>query len=315
MSLPFGGGVDQTVRVHGKESYQAPFINDAGLYVLTQRVMQDCPNYRPPTRLALDRRHPNVRGYYLVKETEAKPVVPGASVLQWDRIYAQIPKTREEGGIYSFDRPGFDGTESVAGRVNITAVTLTGLTSSGLGFARWDLTTANAHGLEVGDTVRIVQPGGFTYTDPSGVRRRSAGWTLNYRVIAKASATQFSVPRQHGLIISVKSAPDVPYIQVFARSRGPRRKLVAARVRYEYFLPGVTEGVDRFEDIAALQAFEIYDTDDGSTATTLSTTTEPTLSDYKDMVSNNELLVAEDSRVDYWMGNIIERRTIFVQAQ
>jgi len=91
-------------------------------------------------------------------------------------------------------------------------------------------------------------------------------------------------------------------------------KAVASRISVDYFLPGVTASISTPPDIPLDTRFRVLDSQ-GQETTTLGTNTQPTLTEYLAIVTNGGEIVAEDSQLERYRGNIYERRTRYIRAQ
>ena len=118
-------------------------------------------------------------------------------------------------------------------------------------------------------------------------------------------AGEINVLVQGGIVLTQSTLP----ILGTARTRE-----VLGRMRYDYWLPGQTEGVVTAADIPIVPEFIIADAADALT-TILSSTTTPSLTDYEEYVALSHEIVAQRSILRPWMGNIIERMTVYVKAQ
>lgn len=150
-----------------------------------------------------------------------------------------------------------------------------------------------------------------------------ARWTRTYATIP-ASLDSFETFNYR--FIGFLGAGTPPYSQYTVQvgdQRDPFTKTVVARVTADYFLCATGETYETPTDIPVNEAQKYtfdgqpnspieYLVDAGTNP--FATATEPTLPDYRDMVTDEDEIIAEDSTLERWMGNIYVRKTRRVKA-
>lgn len=91
---------------------------------------------------------------------------------------------------------------------------------------------------------------------------------------------------------------------------------VDAKITFDYYLPGVTGGVTTIDDIPRVQRQRYFrSVEEWRDLDFVGFNTTPGRSQYLDWIDSGEEIVAEDSRRNFWMGEIVERRVIRIRAQ
>ncbi len=239
--------------------------------------------------------HPTSGGFYLVEEST--PSDMGGGMVRFTRTWSQIPAARTDFESFAFTFPGLAAgvlyeVKEVSGN--------TGTTSGGT----TTLTTTASHGIAVGDTVRIrynafdsVQQ--YTRTT---IRTALTGTTGSTLVVDQIVDTFDAQPLYYF------------WVQQIEIGRDPITETVASQLTYDYFLPGVSPGVNSFNDITLVVKEVILD-GDGLQTDTYTDETSPSITDYRAIVAAGESIVAEDSVVRRWRGPIVERVTRYVKAK
>jgi hypothetical protein len=148
-------------------------------------------------------------------------------------------------------------------------------------------------------------------------------WTRTY---AQIPATRSEYSTFAYTFIGFLGAGIAPYSQYDIQAgdqRDPFLKVVMSRVYNEYFLCATGQTYTTPSAIPVINA-QSYNFDGlpnnkvnylvDPAINPLSTATEPTLPDYRDMVTAGDEIVAEDSTLERWMGNIYVRSTRYVKA-
>jgi hypothetical protein len=123
--------------------------------------------------------------------------------------------------------------------------------------------------------------------------------------------------------LGVGTPPYSQYDVQVGDQRDPFLKVVVSRFLHEYFLcaPGQTYVTP---DLIPVVPAQVYSFDglpnnkakylvDAAT-NPLASQTDPTLPDYRTLVTNEDEIVAEDSTIERWMGDIYVRSTRYVKA-
>ena len=84
-------GTFTTAAVQAGPSRRLPFERDAAAFIEEQRYIQTKADF---ARLALNTAHPTIASCYLVQETDPRNV--GGGLVEWERIYANVPAERNE---------------------------------------------------------------------------------------------------------------------------------------------------------------------------------------------------------------------------
>lgn len=104
-----------------------------------------------------------------------------------------------------------------------------------------------------------------------------------------------------------------------ASQRNSFTDTVAAEIEYRYYLPGVTSGISNIRDIPIVPKFRPVA--DSKPNTYLSYVTDgspillqsdPTQAAYELMITNGSEIAAEDSELSVYMGEIVERATVYI---
>lgn len=105
-----------------------------------------------------------------------------------------------------------------------------------------------------------------------------------------------------------------PFEGISRRQRFTRT--VDSEVTFDYYLPGVTGGIDTIDDIPSVSAQRYFrSVEEWRDVNFLNFNTTPSRNAYLAMRANEDRIVVEDSQRSPWMGNIIERRVERVKAQ
>jgi hypothetical protein len=233
--------------------------------------------------LALDTAHGTLASTYLVSEENHADV--GGGVMSWDRVYSTIPATRTDPfGTYAYLFPAVAATPAGAQK---TISSVAG-----------NVYTSVAHGLSAGDYVAIY----VTY----------AGGTTSARgYLAAVSTDTFTITlsyRPSGAFVSGT-------VQEIGAGRTEPETIPSSAIEvFSYALPGVTSGVSSLADFRADDLFTVIDSVSGMEVDTVTSGTIPSLADYLTLISSGGYVVAE-SGVETYLGNILQRRSLLVQAK
>lgn len=309
MSLPYTSG-DFTKPRAGTESWvEYPFIekgdNTTKVYHLVCVVNE--ADYAP---IALDVTMANATNAevidlpftadanaYFVGDYNKTKIEGG--LVRFDRQFANIPlPTIDPAGSEIFTFPGLPYTAGTGTLITINSV------SSSNNVLTFNL--ASAHGMVNGDNFRYYFRGtitayGATYSNfyyGNGVcLTGTTGSTIKIRTYIPSDFT-FTF----GAIYPFAS-----------RGRKQVSRKSSTQFEYDYFLPGISTGITKAQDISLPQRFEAYRYSEGNTVETLSTVTTPTANEYNAIVDDDGFLVL-DSGIDRWKGNIIRRIAKSIRA-
>lgn len=102
-------------------------------------------------------------------------------------------------------------------------------------------------------------------------------------------------------------------------ARNPLTMTVTARIVYEYFLTGAGQEFESPADIPVIPQFQVLTTLYGlatqNTFLLYNGLTNPDATEYKQMITDEDEIVAQDSNVSQWQGNIFQRITHYIKAQ
>jgi len=290
MSYTWTDGDLTTPQIDGPKRWLRPFDDDFSQVVFEQDYQQFEDDFAP---LNLDTPHDEILDAFLVKESEPQPL--GGGVIKWTRTYSRVPASRAIFESYSWTVPGI-GTEAVYSDVNITG------NSSAAGVTT--LTTATSSTATVGDSVLIS----YTFTD--GVTGTQYGRQILKGCLTGTSGTTIKVD----LISEPGGTITYNTLRKIEPGRDPYTEEVWSKLQLDYFLPGVSAGIASPEDIPIIAPLDIYD-NTGRRTTSFTSTTSPTLTNWRTRVANGELVCVVQSIPRRWMGNIYERATRYVRAK
>ncbi len=220
-------------------------------------------------------------------------------LITFDRQFANIPlSTIDPAGSEIFTFPGLPNAASTASAIIINSASV----SSGV----VTLSLASTHGMPVGGNFRFYMRGTATTTNST------SRYYFNRNGVCITGTTGFTIKMYTYLPDSFTFS--VGYVYPFAtRGRKQVSRKSSTQFEYDYFLPGVTAGIASSQDIALPQRFEAYYYSEGNTVETLNSATEPTASEYNDIVDTDGFLVL-DSGISRWKGNILRRSVKSIRA-
>jgi len=276
----------------GGKRWLRPFPETNANFIFEQDYLQSLASFLTAA-VALGTFHPTDPGFYLIEEST--PTDLGGGMVRFTRTYSQIPAARKMYESFAFTFPGMEtGTF-------YTANTVTGNTATTAG-GQTTMSISGGAAIATGDSVRIH------YNAFDSVQQYS-----RYVIRTAISGGGTLVVPQ--IVDTLDSAPLYFFTaQKIELGREPRTETVSSILTYDYFLPGVSSGVDYVTDIGLVVKDIIIDSD-GVQTDTYTDATSPAISDYREQVSNGDLLVAEDSVVRIWRGPILERVTRYVKAK
>lgn len=287
IDLPNSGAVSATVR--GPRSWQRPFPDLTAELTFTEPYIQTVEDFVP---LALDTPHPDIPDAYLVEESERENA---GGFYKWTRTYARIPPSREVFESYSWIVPGI-GSGAVYAAQNISSVShAAGVTT---------ITAASSPGISVGDQCNVA----YTFTDSA--TGTQYGRTVLRTALSGTSGTTVKV----ALIAEPGGTLTFLTVKKVEPGRAAEALEVGSVVQLDYFLPGVSTGINTAFDIPVIEALEIYDSD-GVKTDSFTASTTPTLAEWRALVAAKSRQCVVRSVVRRWMGNIYERATRYCVAQ
>lgn len=267
-----------------------PFVETLSHVVSTEPLSCDRLDYVAPPLSTL---HPSREGFYFVGDLNHQTEDIG-DVLTWSRRWATIPASRRvPAGSYPFRFPGLP-----AGSVG-SSQAVTGMT-----FTAPAVLTVATHGFSAGASLFVT----LNYT-ASGSSTFIQFFTLASAVTTNTiTINRYFFGSGYAFVSGTVSA-GVP-------TRGPKTLKTSAVEVFDYALPGVTAGITEPEDFTPLDEFApisvsgsvVSDTD------TLDTDTVPTAAEYLTLLANRRQIIAESS-VSKYLGEILERRTVYILAR
>lgn len=265
-----------------------PFPEVNAFYILEQDFMQFRADFTP---LALGTAHASEATYQLVSESPLQEV--GSGLVRWTRRYAQLPANRilYEGFAYTFP-------SLIPGGI-YAPITLEpeGVLASG----QHTIESVTEHGYIAGDFVVIRCAAAFFV---EGNPFAQAFFPAYREVLNVDDDFHFTVDQIPG------NDPTFIYSTKASDGRDELTKQVISKIVYDYHV--VTDEGD-FDDIEILTPYTIID-GTGKESNALSFGSTPSQSDYIDDVVG-EWIVAENSIVRQWEGQIYERATRYVRAE
>lgn len=279
------------------QAFEWPFHGDDESVVYRQDFVQRFDSFE---RTAWDTPSPDRPDMYLVDETPLSPI--GVGVGRFTRTYARVPTSRftgtgsDEVEPYVATVPGIGYTDPITFAEYISGGVTSGATTV--------LTITNPpHSFEANDWVAII----YFARDPS----------TNIILRRQVSRLVSSVTVNHVIVSRIDDAYTIVAWEVIYKSlanRDPFQIVVPSWISREYYLPGVSPGIQSAADIPILEPTPIIDHVSGNRTDTITDQTTPSLTDYFTLISTGTKIVAEPSNVSRWMGNIWERKTRYITA-
>jgi hypothetical protein len=276
----------------GQRRWLRPFEESNAQIIFEQDYTQSAASW-VAANVNLGIANPDYPSFYLV--AESTPVDMGGGMYRFTRTWSQIPAARTEFESFAFTFPGMEvgvlyAVNAVTGNTGVNANGTTTLQISGGG------------AIAAGDSVRIK------YNAIDNVQQ----FTAHVIRTAISGGSTLVVDQ----IVDTRAVQPLYYFwaQKIELGREPRTETVASTLTYEYFLPGVSAGVSSVADISIVVKDIIID-GEGLQTDTYSETTTPSLSDYREVIADGALIVAEDSIVRRWKGPIFQKVTRYVKAK
>jgi len=220
-------------------------------------------------------------------------------LVRFDRQFANIPaSTVDPAGSEIFTFPGLPSTAGTGTKISISSASVSNNVIT--------LSLASAHGMSSGDNFRYYIRGYVT-------RYGRNYYNYFYGNGVCITGTSGSTIKLYTYLPDSFTFAN-GYVYPFA-SRGRKQvsRKSSTQFEYDYFLPGVSAGIASSQEITLPQRFEAYRYTEGNTVETLSYTTEPTNTEYNEIVDSDGFLVL-DSGISRWKGNIIRRSVKSIRA-
>jgi hypothetical protein len=307
----FDGALTVPQEVFPSPQVSYPFPADQFTRVIRRRFHVLASAYSPA---ALDTPDTAYTQAYLVEDVPVGELPGGVWEIQ--RTFAEIPLPRNDYETYIFPFPGISGSVISAG----SAASLLGVAYCATnGLLSW------TGGLSVATFDTIYGRAQISYRITPGVLNGANGWTssrvFSGRTIGtntiNIGPTLLSTDPQSQTIVSAVTASAATF-SILLSSRQPIQRVVISRVEEEYFLVGESPAAafSQADQIQPIQVFAVRQQfGNGQETDFVSNNTLPNLSQYNESVMTREDLVAEESRIDRYLGNIYRRRTRYVKAQ
>lgn len=287
IDLPNSGATTATVR--GPRSWQRPFPDLTAELTFVEPYIQTVDDFTP---LALDTPHPDIHDAYLVEESERENI---GGFYKWERTYARIPPSREVFEGYSWIVPGI-GTGAIYSAQSISSVSHAASVTT--------IVAASSPGISVGDQCNVA----YTFTDAA--TGTQYGRTVLRTALSGTSGTTVKVD----LISEPGGTLTFLTVKKVEPGRAAEALEVGSVIQVDYFLPGVSTGINTAFDIPIIEALEIYDSD-GVKTDSFTATTSPTLATWRSYVAAKTRVCVVRSVIRRWLGNIYERSTRYCVAQ
>ena len=266
--------------------FSAPFPGINIVYLLTQEFMQYVNSY---TALALDTPHPDFTDFLLVSEDKQRDM--GGGIVRWTRTYAKFPQTYDQPSAFSYNFIGYftgGGTSAIYGRERFVSGVAARIQFD---YFRLDLATGNIY-----DALGAVVYGGTAGVLPS---------VANVPILP----AQVYFAAVFNSVWAGLSADAIGY--------GPTSTTPQILYPTPYNSVQTIGGIDYYYPPAeAYPTREVYESWIKQTATVQRYTPGVNTDDVGTFVDTGIFeIVAQASQVSRWMGNFIERQTIFILPQ
>lgn len=245
---------------------------------------------------------------YFVGDTGHTPA--GGGMISFTRTFANIPQPiKVSSGSAFVTFPGLNpGTVTPGAELTVTSLQRENI------FLGVNITTSTSNNLTAGDIV-YVNISFKVGQDP--FIHNIAG---QYAVIKTNGPNTFRIdPGFYWSSYTSLQLVGNPTVTPLETTREPVSINVNTSTRYDYYLPGVTSGINNVEDLSVPAPFLAVDINTGKPAQTLITLsgvdqTSPGVNDYVDMIKNKHNIIIESS-LGEWAGNILVMKTKTCRAK
>lgn len=262
---------------------------------------------------------------YWVGDSEPRDV--GGGIVEFERTFANVPADRTEAyGLYPFTFPGITQQLSTATLTSTGnyAESITSSLGETLSFdIQFDLSSADAATLAVGDPLRITNSGDTFDVDPDDGLSILSTYTFNegfYQVRVKSIVNTTIVVN---VVVPNRTTGTTPTID--GNPNGTRTSYAVLRSSYgdrdpftkssSSILTVTYEKVSDPSTISSLATSQVVVTSGGAITDTATNSTIPTALEYTRFITQGTYINAEDESFERWKGNIYERRIIKVLAR
>lgn len=328
----------QNVRVIEGGGIEYPFLDKGDPATKVYRmVCEQLADYYDPAQVELDTTMssaaaagvialpftPDLNAYFVGDTNHSHE--PGGMV-RFERVFANIPKTTTVPiGAEAFNFPGVFVSQ-------VQGVEIVGLTSLSVTVGT-NIVTMNfstPHGREVGELIYVAVRTRLSNPLIEAEMEAEGGYYYNpvllgvyiggYRTIQAASSNTISIQCERVFEPgdSLELVTDLTGVRkntAYHSMPINRPKFTAASTVIEndyYYLPGITNGIDSFNDIPVSLTFDPIDNNFQSTEI-LSSTTIPSAEEYFEWVRAGDTITL-DSSVSKWMGNIYKKTERKIKA-
>lgn len=241
------------------------------------------------TPLALDTPHATERNFYLVGESPIKTF--GGLLVSWTREYATIPASRSIPQSHPWKIPGLGSQSPPGALVNITGSSISGLNQT--------LTVDSDPDATGGDTVSVQYVTSSQTAQQNQVTQRGVVSATTSTIVITPPITD---PNFTGWL----------QVQTIEPGRDPEVFPVPSDLEVDYFLPGIN-AASRASIPIVLEYPIIFDSTGRKTAS-FTTTSVPTLTEYRAKISAGSRICCARSTLTPWKGNIVARQTRYTPA-
>jgi peptidoglycan hydrolase-like protein with peptidoglycan-binding domain len=307
----FDGSLTTPQEVFPSPRVEYPFPGDQLTRVIRRRYHVLQSSYCPA---ALDQTDSVYTLAYLVSDIPVQEL-PGG-VWEIERTFAEVPTPQQEFESYVFAFPG----------LNASVIAVTGASTTLTG-AAYNATTGilswSSPSVVTGEQVigRLTGEWGYQVSGIFGTITYPINQAFSRQAI---SPTAVNIGRKFVLsnrpvFISTSgiSASAFTFESVALSSRKPIQLASVSRIEDVYFLAGESPAaaVSFPSDIESLQVFAVRQLYGALETETVTAFTDPSLNEYAEMIATESEIVAEESRVERYLGNIYRRRTRYMKAK
>lgn len=279
-----------------------PVSFDKSIY-LTEEDYQILTEYYEPANPG--QAHDIESNLFFLKDTPLRPAGNGTSI--YTRAWANLPGYDGSGNkssyvsqdweSYVWTVPGIETANQTTLAWAITAMTISGNNHI--------ITTSAPHDI-VEDHGVVIS---YAVNDPLN---KFTYYRIAHRVALAGTGGSSVVVRQ------IKDINTVTGLQL-ARAvskQDPFQKTISSRVDVDFWLPGITPGINSGEDIPVIEQFFIIDGATGNRTEYLSENSTPTIAEYRQWVEDEQWIPIESSIVRrYEGGSVMTRTTRYGRAQ
>jgi hypothetical protein len=307
----FDGSLTTPQEVFPSPRVEYPFPGDQLTRVIRRRYHVLQSSYCPA---ALDQTDSVYTLAYLVSDIPVQEL-PGG-VWEIERTFAEVPTPQQEFESYVFAFPGLSASVVA---VTGTITTLTGAAyNATTGILSWSSPSVVTGQQIVG---RMTGQWGYQVSGFAGTITYPINQTFSRQAISPTAvnigARYVISNRNVTLSTSGISASAFTATLPQISSRKPVQLAGVSRIEDVYFLAGNSPAAAYSlpSDVESLQVFAVRQRYGALETETVTVFTDPSLNEYAEMIATEEEIVAEESRVERYLGNIYRRRTRYMKAK